>query len=397
MLAVVETHPIQYHAPVYRALEQRHGVPVTAIYGSDFSVKGYRDREFGAEFAWDTDLLGGYTSRFLSRVGEHGAASHDRVNTRGLGDALKAVAPSAVLLVGYSPRFHRSAWFEAWRGGYPLLFRGEASDDARRRSAARDAVRHAALSMAYRTCQRCLYIGERSRQHLLRHGVPPDRLTFSPYCVDTTPFEPDEAARARWRPSTRDRLGIAGDQVAVLFSGKLSERKGVDLIFEALARLPAEAQARFVIVLLGDGELRVELERLAARSTAVKAHFVGFQNQRSLSRFYHAADLLALPSRHSETWGLVVNEALHHGLPVVVSDRVGCAPDLVVPDRTGVVCPADSAEALAEALQRARPLVGRTAVRDACRSHVAAYSVDAAAAGLADAYRAVTDRAGEAA
>jgi hypothetical protein len=67
-LAVIETHPVQYHAPVYRELQKTWGIPVTAIYGSDFSVAGYRDREFGATFAWDSDLLSGYSSIFLDRV-----------------------------------------------------------------------------------------------------------------------------------------------------------------------------------------------------------------------------------------------------------------------------------------------------------------------------------------
>ena len=68
-LAVIETHPIQYHAPVYRALEQELSVPVTAIYGSDFSVVGYHDAEFGATFQWDTDLMSGYDARFLTARG----------------------------------------------------------------------------------------------------------------------------------------------------------------------------------------------------------------------------------------------------------------------------------------------------------------------------------------
>ncbi|MBV9134363.1 MAG: glycosyltransferase, partial [Chloroflexi bacterium] len=72
MLAVIETHPIQYHAPVYRALQRDFGIPVTAVYGSDFSVIGYRDAEFATTFAWDTDLLSGYAARFLSRVSDGG-------------------------------------------------------------------------------------------------------------------------------------------------------------------------------------------------------------------------------------------------------------------------------------------------------------------------------------
>src|SRR6187200_1300267 len=124
-LAVIETHPIQYHAPVYRALEQELSVPVTAIYGSDFSVVGYHDAEFGATFQWDTDLMSGYDARFLTRVEQGGGRAAEEVTTRGLSEQLQLVKPDAVMLVGYSPRFHRDAFLAAWRGGYPLLFRGE--------------------------------------------------------------------------------------------------------------------------------------------------------------------------------------------------------------------------------------------------------------------------------
>src|SRR5919202_6319478 len=103
MLAIIETHPIQYHAPVYRALQKEFGVPVTAIYGSDFSVHGYRDQEFGATFAWDTDLLSGYRPVFLSRVENGGARSFEEVSARGLDRALREVAPRATMVCGYSP------------------------------------------------------------------------------------------------------------------------------------------------------------------------------------------------------------------------------------------------------------------------------------------------------
>ena len=83
--------------------------------------------------------------------------------------------------------------------------------------------------------------------------------------------------------------------------------------------------------------MRGTLVELANHTPKVRAIMAGFQNQTQLSRFYHAADVFVLPSRVGETWGLVVNEALHHGLPCVVSDRVGCAPDLVIPDETGEI------------------------------------------------------------
>jgi glycosyltransferase involved in cell wall biosynthesis len=127
--------------------------------------------------------------------------------------------------------------------------------------------------------------------------------------------------------------------------------------------------------------------------TGICCHFAGFQNQTQLSPYYHAADLLVLPSRDSETWGLVVNEALHHGLPCVVSDAVGCAPDLIAAGSTGEVAVAGSINSLAAAIRRATPLTGRSEIREACRRHVTRYSVSDAAEGIARAYQRVLNLA----
>jgi glycosyltransferase involved in cell wall biosynthesis len=388
VLAVVETHPVQYHAPVYRVVQQQFGIPVTAIYGSDFSVRGYTDREFGATFAWDTDLLSGYASEFLTRTTESTVTDAGAVPATGIRDALARLKADAVLVLGYSPRFHRVAWREARRAGARILFRGETTDAATTRSWVRSRMRRAALSRLYRSGDRFLYIGEQARAHFRQMGVPDERLVFSPYCVDASTFQYTEADRSQLRPLARRELGVSDDQVVLLFSGKLSHRKGVDLLVPAIRRLPAGLQARVTLVFVGDGDMRPELEGQSAATPPVAVRFAGFQNQRRLSRYYHAADVLVLPSRHSETWGLVVNEALLHGVPAIVSDRVGCHPDLVRPGATGAVFEAGSAEALAAALEAAVSLAHREQVRQACRNAVAAYSVERAAAGIASAYHA---------
>lgn len=389
MLAVIETHPIQYHAPVYRALAGLYGVPVTVIYGSDFSVNGYLDPEFGASFAWDTDLLSGYKSVFLSEVSRNGARDLGEISTRGLRAAMREVAPKAVLLVGYSPRFHRAGLYQASRAGYSVLFRGETTDHAVRRGVTKAWVRDRALRWLYRRCARLLYVGQRSHEHFRRLGVPEEKLLFSPYCVDTRTFQPGEQGRSRYRASVRRSLGIAEHDTVVLFSGKLVSRKGPDLLLRAVRQLNTEIRERIVVLFMGDGDLRAMLERLAQVPTALRVSFLGFQNQTHLSRYYHAADVLVLPSRHSETWGLVVNEALHHGLPCVVSKDVGCAPDLIEPGVTGQLFDAGSDQSLASALQRTLPLVGRGEVRERCRGKVGGYSVERAADGIARAYAAV--------
>jgi glycosyltransferase involved in cell wall biosynthesis len=389
MLAVIETHPIQYHAPVYRAVQRDFGIPVTAIYGSDFSVVGYRDAEFDSTFAWDSDLLEGYSSLFLARVAQGGARSAEEVLTRGLGQALRRLAPSAVLLVGYSPRFHQLACLRAWQTHRPLLLRAETTDHALARGSIKMWLRDRALQWFYHRCERLLYVGQRSNQHFRRLGCPDDKLVFSPYCVDTTPFELGEADRRRLRSTTRRALGIAPEQKVVLLSGKLVHRKRPDLLLHAIKRLPRHRRERLHVLVLGSGNQQAAFEALADESPPVAVTCLGFHNQTRLSAYYHAADLLVLPSEFAETWGLVVNEALHHGVPCVVSDAVGSAPDLIHPGVTGEIFETGSAHSLAAALERAWPLMGRVDVRQNCRGEVGGYTVAKAAEGIARAYEAV--------
>jgi glycosyltransferase involved in cell wall biosynthesis len=373
---------------LYRALQRQHGVPVTVIYASNFSVAGYHDSEFGRSFAWDTDLLSGYRSFFLTKVNRGAARSQDKVSAHSLGRALSFAGDGPVLLLGYSPHFHRAALFHAWRSRRLILFRAETTDHARTRGTLKRAVRDYLLRRLYSACTRLLYVGERSHRHFLRLGVSEDRLTFSPYCVDTSAFCFAEDSREQLRHIARVELNAGPSDQVLLFSGKLSVRKGPDLLIAAVESLPRSVRDRTIVVFLGDGELRGEL---TTKSGHFRMRFCGFKNQTELSPYYHAADLLVLPSRHSETWGLVVNEALHHGLPGVVSQAVGCTPDLIEPGVTGEIAETNSVEGLAAAILRALPLVGRAEIRHACRERVGGYTIEKAAEGIAHAYRAVVN------
>ena len=130
-----------------------------------------------------------------------------------------------------------------------------------------------------------------------------------------------------------------------MFIGKLEPKKAPDVLLDAFVRLP-DGLAH--LVYCGTGPLEDDLRRRAGPRSDV--HFVGFQNQSRMPVAYRLGDVVVLPSRGpGETWGLAVNEAMASGRAVIVSDRVGCAPDLV-DDRTGRVVPADDADALASAL-----------------------------------------------
>jgi len=382
---VISTHPVQYHAPVYREVE-RLGLPITAIYGSDFSVAGYHDREFDVEFSWSTDLLSGYSTVFLSRIAEGGATSADSTSAWRLSKALRQISPAAILVTGYWPAFFRQAILQLLLRRQRILFRAETTDHARRRSRVLSSTRNLVLERFYEYCSSLLYIGERSREHFERLGAATREMFFSPYCVDASVFESNEEARERLRTSTREELEISPDKVVLVFAGKLVFRKGPDLLAEAIRGMPAELKDRLVIIFLGDGQMR---PMLSAHLSPGITRFVGFKNQNQLSRYYHAGDALVLPSRSGETWGLVVNEALLHGLPCVVSADVGCAPDLVIPGLTGEVFDTGSAASLRDALVRLLAWQLKNAgIRERCRRQVDRFSVNAAATGIIAAFEA---------
>jgi len=384
-LAVISTHPVQYHAPVYRYLQLHLQIPVTAIYGSDFSIAGYYDQEFRSTFAWDSDLVSGYSTIFLSRVSQGGANSYETVSARGSYSQLNRIKPKVVLLVGYSTKFHRSAFWSAYRYQQPLMMRAETTDHARQRSGIKQTIRDTTLKLLYKQFFKLLYIGNNSLKHYQRLECSESKLIFSPYCVDTSLFELKLENQSRLHLETRKQFEIPSDKIVLLFSGKLVFRKGADLLLTAYEQCEQALRENIVIVFMGDGEMRAELEEKSSRYDEIR--FIGFQNQSQISSIYHMADLLVVPSRTNETWGLVVNEALHHGLPCIVSDQVGCAPDLVEAGVTGEIFTSDSVVSLIAAIERALLLLRDSHTPDKCRQIVDNYTVEKAAKGIALAYQ----------
>lgn len=385
----MSTHPVQYHAPVFRYLQQNLGIRTEAIYGSDFSVAGYLDTEFGSAFAWDTDLLSGYSNTFLSRSASGGGRTYEEVSARGAIPVLRNVQPKAVLLVGYSTRFHRGAFLASRILQIPMILRAETTDDAITRSAAKQTIRDLALRAFYSQICRLLYIGDSSLRHFRRLGCKESKLIFSPYCVDTAHLRLSSTEHQLLRRATREKLMITEDSVVLLFSGKLVYRKGADLLLTAFQKLQVDSPRICHLVFLGDGNLKSELQSRALGNAHI--HFVGFRNQTELSAYYHMADMLIVPSRFGETWGLVVNEAMYHGLPCIVSDQVGSSADLIDPGNTGEIFASDSVNSLVEAIQRGLTLLTKPGFAELCRAKANKYSVESAALGIAQAYNQILD------
>ena len=149
------------------------------------------------------------------------------------------------------------------------------------------------------------------------------------------------------REEIRRTLRFKPDDFVFMFSGKMIPKKNPLIIPDALRLVQTLQDIGFLGV--GDGELRNTFENRMQELLGDSSLFTGFVNQSQLGKFYAAADALILPSA-SETWGLVVNEAQIFGLPVIVSDTVGCREDLVIPGRTGTIFPAGNPSALANSI-----------------------------------------------
>jgi glycosyltransferase involved in cell wall biosynthesis len=389
-LAVIGTHPVQYHAPVYTVLAKGFGVPLHAIYGSDYSIRGGFDQFFQKSITWDNFTIDPDATTFLSTAEDHAPRSVSDIPTTGLNRVLKRVAPAAVLLTGYSPKFHLAAFLTVRWLGIPILFRAETTDHTWEGNPIKAWGRDGLLRMLYRNCHFLLPVGTHSYEHYKRLGCPESKLLFAPYCVDTSAFAADEEARARLREPKRQQMGVEDQEIVLLFSGKLARHKGPHVLIDAVRLMPQADRGRIRVVFLGSGPEQAHLQAQAGGNDPVRIYFAGFQNQTQLSPYYHSADLLVMPSTpyppYKETWGLVVNEALHHGVPCVVSDSVGCGVDLIEPEVTGEITATGDAPSLAAGIVRGLRLARDPEVRRKCRDRISQFSVERAAEGIAKAY-----------
>lgn len=376
-ILALTSHPIQYYAPLYRELTAMPDADLHVVYFSDISIRGGVDSGFGRAVAWDVPLLDGYASSFAL-----GRYDTDRPRLLGVGLAARAIrdhAPDVVVIAGYMFGFELEALAFCKLRGIPVVMRGEFTDARPEYGQLHRLARLAFLRTLYPQVGAFGVIGRGAREHLLASGVPAAKLFSSPYFVDARALTHGLATTTR--DALRAELGLASTRSVFLFSGKLIERKGVDMLLRAL-EAPELANTTTLIVGSGpdDAALRAHASRLPPDRTVT---FCGFVNQSQLFRYFGAADVFVLPSRY-ETWGLVVNEALEFGLPVVVSDHVGCRHDLVV-DGLGASYPVDDAPALAAALLRVATLARNARTADGCRALIAPFSGRAAAQGILDA------------
>jgi glycosyltransferase involved in cell wall biosynthesis len=363
-LGVLDFHAIQYHVPLYRQLTARGRVELDVLYLRDHGLNPVVDAGFGVAVAWDIDLRSGYRHKFLAGSPARRAArlarwlaGHDVVVIHGHSDPWMLLGAAACRATGR-----------------PYLLRGD-SGPRGQSGGWRGGVRYGVARTVVGGSAGGLAVGRRNEQFYAAYRAP--RVFFAPHSVDNDRFAaPPPAARAE----VLARWGLDPARPVVMFCGKLRDAKRPLDLAVAVGRLDRPVSALFV----GDGTLASQVRDLLGPG---RGAVTGFVNQAELPAYYHAADILVLPSE-SEPWGLVVNEAMCAGVLPVVSDRVGCGPDLVA--GLGEIYPCGDVAALTAALTRALARAGDPAAAREARARVARYGIDVTAAGFEQAAAAVT-------
>jgi glycosyltransferase involved in cell wall biosynthesis len=397
-LAYLVSHAIQYQAPMLRRIAQEPDIDLTVFFGSDFSLRGYADQGFGVEVAWDQPLVEGYRHEFLPAIFDNATASFAAPINRGILRRLAGSAsqpPFDLLWVhGYASINAVYAILAANALGIPVLLRADSSLTDRPRSVGKLFAKRLFFLLLRGLVAGVLPIGTRNAlywSHYLGAEFPAWPM---PYAVDNAFFREQSLLAQSSRAALQAELNLDPSRPVILFASKLQQRKRCIDLLEAYIRLiaaPGSGPLPYLVI-VGEGEERGALEARALASGADGVRFCGFRNQSELPRFFDLASIFVLPSRH-EPWGLIVNEVMNAARPIVLSDDVGCQPDLVTDGVEGLVFSVGDVNALTAALRRllddpeAAARMGQRALE-----RVQTWSFEADVAGLRLALSALTSR-----
>jgi len=351
-LAYFVSHPIQYQAPLLRRIAAEPDIQLKVFFYSDFSLKAYQDTEFGKLIEWDIPLTEGYDYQFLDCWGSKQWRSwRQQPVARDILKQLKQGQFDAVWVHGWLHICSLQAILAAEQLGIPVLLRGEAHGLKEPTHPVKKWAKKSFLTWLFKKVAGFLYIGKLNYQFYRSYGVSEKSLFPMPYAVDNDFFQKQAMLARTNREALRKSLNLEPNRPIILYTAKLIEKKRPQDLLAAYQLLSSDGvqEPEPYLLFVGDGILRSRLEAEAKATGWHSIRFLGFRNQSELPAIYDLCDVFVLPSSF-EPWGLAVNEVMNAGKAVVVSDKVGCALDLVLEGENGRTFPVGDIAALADAL-----------------------------------------------
>ena len=362
-----------YRLPLFNCLAQDSDIDLHVIFLSESDPSLRQWKVYKEEIKFSYKVL----PSWRRRVG--------KFNVLLTGDVLRALreaAPDAILCGGYS---YIASWQALWWARLrrvPFLLWSESNQhDARNGLAPIESLKGIFL----RACSGYIAAGRASKDYLCSHAVSEHKIFIAPNAVDNELFCRG-AVSARRDASAKRRVLDLPDRY-FLFVGRLVPEKGVFDLLAAYTGLSQELRREVGLVFVGDGASRKELEKQATAVSPGTVMFSGFVHREDLPAYYGLAEVFVFPT-YTDPWGLVVNEAMACGLPVIISGVAGCVPDLIRQDWNGLLVSPKDIPSLTAALTR---LASQTAVREQMGNHsvqlISQYSPQQWSLGIADAVR----------
>ena len=327
-LAIIVSHPIQYYAPLYQRLARRDDLAIKVFFTWNDGLQAVEDREFGIPVTWDVPVTEGYNFEQIPNVSSDPGTHHFfGLRNPTLVKRVSGWQPDVIQITGWAWDSHLWAMYAFHRMGKPVLFRGDSHLINVARRGAHWQLKRAVLTRVFSWPSGFLVVGAANRAYYEAFGVDPERLAYCTHSIDVTRFaQPADRYEDEAR-ALRRQLDISDEKCVLVFAGKFERKKRPIHLMRAAQAIP---NPDLVLVMVGNGDLGPEVNAIAAADSA-RFRILPFQNQTRMPVIYRLGDLCVLPSAFGETWGLAVNEALACGRPVLVSDRVGCAVDVVDP------------------------------------------------------------------
>jgi glycosyltransferase involved in cell wall biosynthesis len=322
-VAIIVSHPIQHFVHLYKVLAKSGELDLKVIFCSKIGVNAYFDKNMNTEIQWATDLLGGYEHEFLPEADSIKESGFMKVNNPSIVAALKTFDPDVVQLHGYAQLTLLRALIWSKFKRIPVLLWSDSSllfKRAQWKQFLKDRLLPSLLSQFHSV----LSTGDNNAAYYLRYGVKSENIFRCPFTVDETLLSHANIEKTKFRTQLRAKYGIEEDEKVLLFVGKLAPWKRPQDILDALpvAQLKLDSTIKLVAFFAGDGVMRDTLEA-QAKIQNLRAIFAGFINVDVLPSIYAMADVLVFPSER-EPYGLSAREAICVGLPLIVSDQIGC-------------------------------------------------------------------------
>lgn len=385
-VAVLQELPTPYRWPLLRRIAREGSVDLTVL----FYARTEGDRPWDLAPASEP---GGPAVEYLPGSTRHvgGERSLYFHWNPSVARRLREGGFDVVVLPGWSMPTTIRAWLHCRSRGTPYVVFSE-THGLRRRSAALRFGKRLLLRPLVGGASACLATGTLARDYLVAHGARPERVFRFPNAPDVAALASAVAAARPSRGAVRAALDTPADATVALFVGRLLPAKDPRTLLDAQALLEARSpDGAPWLWFVGDGPEAKTLREVTEARKLGRVRFAGARRPEEIPAFWAAADLFVLPSVH-EPWGAVVNEAMAAGLPVVLSDRVGAAPDLLRDGEDGRGFPAGDVEALAAVLAELHgDPARRRAMGEASRRIVADWGHEAAVRGFLDAVRAASE------